>query len=283
MAKANDFKQSLKNNQQSESNNVPTNQQSANPKPKGPRKQVSDLLDRMAPEIEKALPSHLGADRMARVAMTAASSNPKLLQCDPKSFIAAVMQTAQLGLEPNTALGEAYLIPYAGKVQLIISYLGLINLATRSGQYKAIYAHEVYEEDEFYYQYGLRKDIVHKPVDNPRGKPKGYYAVYHLLNGGYDFVYWTTERVQRHAQKYSFAVQKGFDSPWTDEFDQMAKKTVLKDLLKYAPKSIEMNNAVRSDNKESELSDDGVIIDVTDYSDRNSTEQIEQKDNSKTN
>lgn len=242
-------------------------------KKKGPRQQVSDLLDRMAPEIEKALPNHLSADRMARVAMTAVSSNPKLLECDPKSFIGAVMQSAQLGLEPNTALGEAYLVPYAGKVNFQLSYLGLINLATRSGQYKAIYAHEVYAEDEFRYQYGLHKDLIHKPVDNPKGKPIGYYAVYHLLNGGYDFVYWTTERVQRHAKKYSFAVQKGYQSPWNDEFDAMAKKTVLKDLLKYAPKSIEMNNAVRSDDKQSELNEDGVVIDVTNYDEENGEEK----------
>lgn len=242
-------------------------------KSKGPRQQVSDLLDRMAPEIEKALPNHLSVDRMTRIAMTAVSSNPKLLECDHKSFIGAVMQSAQLGVEPNTALGEAYLVPYAGKVNFQLSYLGLINLATRSGQYKAIYAHEVYAEDEFRYQYGLHKDLIHRPVDNPQGKAIGYYAVYHLLNGGYDFVYWTTERVQKHASKYSFAVQKGFQSPWNDEFDAMAKKTVLKDLLKYAPKSIEMQNAVRSDDKQSEISNDGVVIDVTNYDEENKEEE----------
>lgn len=81
------------------------------------------------------------------------------------------------------------------EAQLQLSYLGLIELATRTGKYKAIYAHEVYKEDEFYYEYGLHKNLVHKPVDDPNGEPVGYYAVYHLQNGGFDFAYWTKTRL----------------------------------------------------------------------------------------
>ncbi|CAM5244876.1 hypothetical protein LSPH24S_06379 [Lysinibacillus sphaericus] len=110
----------------------------------------------------------MDADRIARIALTAVRATPKLLECDQMSFLAALMQSAQLGVEPNTGLGQAYLIPYGKQVQFQLGYKGLIDLAVRSGQYKAIYAHEVYKEDEFSFAYGLHKDLVHVPSTNSR-------------------------------------------------------------------------------------------------------------------
>lgn len=249
-------------------------------KEQSPKTQLNHLLKKMAPEIQRALPKHMDSDRMARIAMTAVSNTPKLLECDQMSFIAALMQASQLGVEPNTGLGQAYLIPYAGKVQFQLSYKGLIDLATRSGQYKSIYAHEVYINDEFEYRYGLFKDLIHVPSQEPEGNPIGYYAVYHLKNGGYDFVYWTRERVDKHAKEFSQAVQKGWTSPWITNYDAMAKKTVLKEVLKYAPKSIEMNKAVENDStiKEEIDKDMSTVIDVTDYSEVEENESIEHQD-----
>lgn len=233
-----------------------------------PEKTLNALLKRMGPEIQRALPKHMDADRIARIALTAVRTTPKLLECDQTSFLAAIMQSAQLGVEPNTGLGQAYLIPYGKNVQFQLGYKGLIDLAVRSGQYKAIYAHEVYENDEFEFQYGLHKDLIHKPSTSPEGEPIGYYAVYHLKNGGYDFVYWTKERIDQHAQKFSQAVQKGWTSPWKTNFDAMAKKTVLKEVLKYAPKSIELQKTIEADStiKNEIAADMSEIIDVTDYS-----------------
>lgn len=246
-------------------NQVATNQQGG-VQTKGPKATLNDMLVRMAPEIQRALPKHMDADRMARIAMTAVSNTPKLLECDQTSFIAALMQSAQLGVEPNTGLGQAYLIPYGKKVQFQLSYKGLIDLATRSGQYKAIYAHEVYAEDEFSFSYGLNKDLVHIPSQKPIGNPIGYYAVYHLKNGGYDFIYWTKERIDSHAKKFSMSVQKGYSSPWTTNYDSMAKKTVLKEVLKYAPKSIELEKTVAADETVKEkISEDMSIIDAVHY------------------
>lgn len=234
----------------------------------GPKATLNALLTRMAPEIQKALPSNMNAERFARIAMSAVSTTPKLLECDQTSFLSALMQSAQLGVEPNTGLGQAYLIPYGKNVSFILSYKGLIELATRSGQYKAIYAHEVYANDEFKYSYGLNKDLIHVPSQNPKGQPIGYYAVYHLKNGGYDFVYWTRERIDKHAKEFSQAVQKGWSSPWKTNFDSMAKKTVLKEVLKYAPKSIELQKTVEADETiKTEIHEDmSQVIDVTDYS-----------------
>ncbi len=233
-----------------------------------PEQTLNAMLKRMGPEIQRALPKHMDADRIARIALTAVRTTPKLLECDQMSFMAAVMQSAQLGVEPNTGLGQAYLIPYGKQVQFQLSYKGLIDLATRSGQYKAIYAHEVYQNDEFRFSYGLNKDLVHIPSQEPNGEPIGYYAVYHLKNGGYDFVYWTKERVDQHAQKFSQAVQKGWTSPWKTNYDAMAKKTVLKEVLKYAPKSIELQKTVEADSTiKTELNEDmSQVIDVTEFS-----------------
>lgn len=232
-----------------------------------PEQTLNALLKRMGPEIQRALPKHMDADRIARIALTAVRTTPKLLECDQTSFLAAIMQSAQLGVEPNTGLGQAYLIPYGKNVQFQLGYKGLIDLAVRSGQYKAIYAHEVYENDEFEFSYGLVKDLIHKPAAIPDGEPVGYYAVYHLQNGGYDFVFWTRERIDQHAKKFSQAVQKGWTSPWKTNYDAMAKKTVLKEVLKYAPKSIELQKTVEADSTiKNEISDDmSNVIDVTDY------------------
>lgn len=232
-----------------------------------PEQTLNALLKKMGPEIQRALPKHMDADRIARIALTAVRTTPKLLECDQTSFLAAIMQSAQLGVEPNTGLGQAYLIPYGKQVQFQLGYKGLIDLAVRSGQYKSIYAHEVYEGDEFEFHYGLTKDLIHKPSSIPTGEPIGYYAVYHLQNGGYDFVYWTRERIDNHAQKFSQAVQKGWTSPWKTNYDAMAKKTVLKEVLKYAPKSIELQKSVEADStiKNEIASDMSEIIDVTDY------------------
>lgn len=229
MATTNSIKQQLKNN------NTPVS--------KG--KMLKDTLDSMAPEIARALPKHMDKDRMLRVALTAAQNTPKLFECDRTSFLSAIVVSSQLGLEPNTPLGHSYLIPYGNKVQFQIGYKGLLDLAFRSGMYQAIYAHEVYANDEFSHELGLNKDIKHIPADKPEGEPVGYYAVYKLKNGGFDFTYWSRDKVITHKRKYS----KSNNGPWKDNFDGMAKKTVIIDVLKYAPKSIELAKAVESENK----------------------------------
>jgi recombination protein RecT len=206
------------------------------------------LLKRMQPQIEKALPKHISPDRMARVALTAYNSNSKLKECNPMSVLAAVLISSQLGLEVNTPLGQAYIIPYGKQAQFQIGYKGLLDLAYRSGEYQVIYAMEVYENDEFDFAYGLDPYLTHKPAREPKGEPVYYYAVYKTKNGGSNFRVWSREKIDKHAKKYSQAVQKGWTSPWKTDFDAMAKKTVLKDLLKYAPLSIEMAQQISTDN-----------------------------------
>lgn len=234
---------------------------------------MEQLLTKMGGQIQKALPSMVSSERFQRVALTAFSNNTKLQQCDPMSFIAAMMQSAQLGLEPNTPLGQAYLIPYGKQVQFQIGYKGLLELAQRSGKIKTLYAHEVRENDTFDIDYGLNQTLTHKPLlKGNRGEVIGYYAVYHLDTGGNSFIFMTKDEVLEHAKRFSKTYNSG---PWQTDFDAMAKKTVIKQLLKYAPLSIELQRATSMDETiKTEISDDmslvqdeGIEADFTEVSD----------------
>lgn len=208
---------------------------------------MEQMLQLMSEEVKKALPAQISSDRFQRIALTAFNGNPKLQECDPISFLAAMMQSAQLGLEPNTPLGQAYLIPFGNTVQFQIGYKGLLDLAHRTGQYKNVQAQIVYANDEFEIEYGLNPKLRHVPYMNgKRGEVIGYYGVYNLINGGQGFAYMTKQEVDNHARKFSKTYSKG---PWKTDFDEMAKKTVLKQVLKYAPMSTELQTATSTDEK----------------------------------
>lgn len=202
------------------------------------------LIRRMEPQIRKALPSVITPERFTRIVLTALSSNPKLQACTPMSVMGAMMQAAQLGVEPNTPLGQAYLIPYGGVCQFQLGYKGLIDLAYRSGEVSSIQAHEVHENDTFEYEYGLEPKLRHVPAQTDRGPVTFYYAVLKLKNGGVGFEVMSRDDVETFARKKSKAYNNG---PWKTDFDEMAKKTVLKKVLKYAPLKTEFARAVASD------------------------------------
>lgn len=223
-------------------------------------KNMKDWIVAMKPQIEAALPSVITTERFTRMALTAVSSNPKLANCTPKSFMGALMNAAQLGLEPNTPLGQAYLIPYKNKgvdeVQFQIGYKGLVELAHRSGEFKNIEARVVYENDEFEYEYGLEPKLVHRPAKSNRGKPIYYYAVFTLVNGGFGFEVMSKEDIDIHKNKYSQAAGSKY-SPWNTAYDSMAKKTALKQVLKYAPIKTEFARKINEDETiKSEISND---------------------------
>lgn len=160
------------------------------------------------------------------------------------------MTAAQLGLEPNTPLGQAYLIPYKNKgvseCQFQIGYKGMIDLAYRSGDVEVVQAHAVYENDEFEYEFGLEPKLKHIPASGDRGKPVFYYAMFRTKNGGYGFDVMSVEDIRKHAETYSQSYKSSF-SPWQKHFDEMAKKTVLKRVLKYAPLKSDFARAIAAD------------------------------------
>lgn len=227
---------------------------------KAEKKTMQAYIKAMEPAIKKALPSVITPERFTRMVLSALSSTPKLAECSPQSFLAAMMTAAQLGVEPNTALGQAYLLPYRnhGKMecQFQLGYKGLIDLAYRSGEVSVIQAHTVYENDVFEYELGMDPKLRHVPAKADRGEAVAYYAMFKTKDGGYGFEVMSVDDVQRHAQRYSKSYGSG-SSPWRSNFDEMAKKTVLKRALKYAPlKSDFVRGVAQDETIKAELSDE---------------------------
>jgi len=224
----------------------------------GGRPTIQQYIKQMQSGIKAALPSVMTPERFTRITLSALSANPKLAATTPQSFLGAMMTAAQLGLEPNTPLGQAYLIPYRNhgvlECQFQIGYKGLIDLAYRSGQVSVIMAQVVYENDEFSYSYGLEPTLKHVPAMSDRGTPSFVYAVFRTKDGGYGYDVMSVDDVRAHARKYSKAYNNG---PWQTNFEEMAKKTVLKRVLKYAPLKSDFVRAMAQDETiKAEISED---------------------------
>lgn len=226
---------------------------------------IKDYIKLYENQIARALPSVLTAERFSRMVSTAITKNSKLAECTPQSFIGAMLTAAQLGLEPNTPLGQAYLIPYGNSCQFQIGYKGLLELAYRSGDIKTLEARCVYENDEFSIEYGLNPNLIHKPCFRDKGELIGVYAVYHINNGGYAFEFMSKQEIEEHRNQYSKSC-KNKDSAWQTDFESMAKKTVIKKLLKYAPLKTEFVRAVSEDeqNKTIEFTEENEILILND-------------------
>lgn len=218
---------------------------------------IRTLLEKSKAQLAMALPKHLSVDRLIRVAMTSIQRTPDLLKCDPVTLIGAVMQSAQLGLEPDGILGHAYLIPFKNtkkgiyEVQFMPGYKGLIDLARRSGQVVSIGAHVVYENEDFNLAFGTDEILKHTPLPpSTRGNKKGVYAVAKLKDGSVHFEYLWAEEVEA-IKKTSKAKDFG---PWVTNEEEMWRKTAIRRLAKYLPLSVEFAKASAVD----ELADAGL-------------------------
>lgn len=241
---------------------------------------MQQLLKQMAPAIKAALPSVMTPDRFSRLSLTALNSNAKLQECSPKSFLGAMMQAAQLGLEPNTPLGQAYLIPYRNhgnmECQFQLGYKGMVDLFYRGGG-KVLQSETVYEHDVFEYEYGLDPKIRHVPAKKDRGNPVFVYAIFRTKDDGYGFSVMSMDDIRSHASKYSKSFSNG---PWQTNFEEMAKKTVIKKALKYAPMSVEFQRALAMDETvKTEISDDmyevpSVVIESDGYTVDDATGEV---------
>lgn len=235
------------------------------------RPTMQQYIKQMEGEIKKALPSVITPERFTRIVLSALSTNPKLAETTPQSFLGAMMTAAQLGLEPNTPLGQAYLIPFwnsknrCSECQFQLGYKGLIDLAYRSGDVSVIQAQVVYEHDDFSYSFGLNPELKHVPAKSDRGDPIAVYAMFRTKDDGYGFEVMSMDDIRAHAKKFSKAYGSG---PWQTNFEEMAKKTVLKRVLKYAPlKSDFVRGMAQDETIKTELSEDmysvpGVVIEA---------------------
>lgn len=210
---------------------------------------VRGLLETAAPKMAAVLPEFLTPERLVQVAVACISRTPKLLECTPSSLLHAIMQCAELGLTPSSALGEAYLVPFKDKVTMIPGYRGLVALARRSGQIKDIESVVVREGDRFRYKRGIRLVLEHTPKLGNRQKDK-LIAVY--------MVAWLKGSARPHVEVMDRTEvdairarsRSANDGPWVTDYDEMARKTVVRRGVKMLPMSVALARAVAIDDEE---------------------------------
>ena len=212
------------------------------------RRDLSAQVRAMEAQFALALPRGASAAQLTRDVLTLVSQNRDLAACEPMTVLGGAMAMAQLGLRPGV-LGHGWLIPFKGKATLVIGYQGLLELAHRSGAIASIQAHTVHEADAFRYSFGLNEVLEHTPARGERGEATHYYCVVKSQSGG---VYWDVmTRTDAEVHRDRFAMAKTREGrvvgPWRDHFDAMALKTIIKRVLKLAPRSTEIALAIDVD------------------------------------
>lgn len=234
---------------------------------------IRKMFETSKDQIKLALPRHMTADRLLRVAMTSIQRTPKLLDCTQQSLIACIMTSAQLGLEPDGVTGQAYLIPYGTTCTLIPGYQGLLSLARRSGEISTITAEVVYEKDTYKIVKGLSPVLEHTPYSqSDPGALIAVYAVAKLKDGGVQFKWmwrWEVDRIRKRSKAAN-------DGPWVTDYDAMAKKTVLRQICKELPRSVELAQAVAIDER-AEIGLDQELIPLADSIDAETAEPEQPK------
>ncbi len=240
-------------------------------------KTIAQKIEELKPQLARALPKHLSADRLVRVALTTLRLNPKLQECKAESLMGALMQAGALGLEPGV-LGHCYLVPYGTECTLIVGYRGMIDLARRSGQIQTIYARIVHAGDAFHLRYGLDETLEHVPwhsrEDDERpdeeGAVRGAYLVARFKDGGYLLHYLPLSEIEKH-RKRSRAATSG---PWVSDFEAMCLKTVVRDAWKWLPISVEIADATATADESTHAGIEGK--DLADVVDATATQVAEE-------
>lgn len=223
---------------------------------------IKDLIEESADKLGQALPSHMRPERIIRIAMTTLRMNPALYKCDPMSFLGALFQSAQLGLEPNIE-GQAYIIPYKIRdkktnqyvdvAQFQIGYKGYVELFWRHQSSISIQMEMIHDADHFKFDVG--NNLIEHTWDlrnSDRGPVIGYYAIAGLQYGGKAIKVITRQDALDHGKRFSKCWDKNkqefkYGTPWREHFDAMAMKTILIKLMKILPKSIEIQRAISMD------------------------------------
>jgi recombination protein RecT len=219
--------------------------QVATGKKENPVASFSTFLDKFKPQMALALPKHLTADRMARLAVTAFSSTPKLQECDPKSIVAGIMTSATLGLEIGVD-GQGFLVPYGKTCQFVPGWKGLVDLVSRSGR-ATVWTGAVFQGDEFDYALGDAPYIRHRPgEENDPDLITHVYAVGRVNGSNYPVIeVWTVGKIAKHRDKYNKVGSRHYSFR---DWEMYARKIPLLQVLKYMPKSIELQNALAISN-----------------------------------
>jgi recombination protein RecT len=225
-------------------------------------KDLRTLINESAKELSRALPAHMKPERLVRIALTCVRTNPDLALCTPESFLGALFVAAQIGVEP--VAGQAYILPFNNKrkvgnewrtikeAQFILGYKGLGSLFYRHEKAVQLSWGIVHRGDDFSYEYGTNSSLKHIPAKGDRGPVEGYYVVAQLAGGGKPFMYMTREECLAHGRKHSKTYDRKTNtfyssSPWATNEDAMCLKTVLIQLGKLLPLSVEIQSAIAAD------------------------------------
>lgn len=201
------------------------------------------VVQRMQPEIARALPKGMDADRMARLALTVIRQTPGLAECSAESFAGALLTASALGLEPGVD-GEAYLVPYGGECTFIAGFKGFSKLFFQHPLARHLDAQAVHENDLFDYEYGLDPHLRHRPARKDRGEITDYYAVASLSTGARFLTVLSPEEV---TQIRGASGRRRGNIP--DPMHWMQRKTALRQLLKLTPKTTMLAHALVADER----------------------------------
>lgn len=204
--------------------------------------EVRDELKKREDQLMALLGPSIPLERFLTVALHAANSNPELLKCKPLSIVEAIREAAALRLEPTGLLGDAYLVRYGDQAKLMPGYRGLMKLARRTGDVETIDAQVVYDGDAFALRLGSDPSIVHEPlIDGDRGNYRGAYAWARLRTGEL-VAEWMSYADIQLVRKSSKASENG---PWVTFWGEMARKSVLRRLMKHLPLTTDAEHALR--------------------------------------
>jgi recombination protein RecT len=204
------------------------------------------MLKKLTGEIGHALPKHMNADRMTRIALTEFRKNPNLGKCDPKSICASIVIASQLGLEPGV-LGQGYLVPYKETCQFIPGWQGFADLVSRTGR-ASVWTGAVFKGDEFEYALGDSPFLKHKPGDSDQDLKDllCVYAIGRIKDAQWPVIeVWSVNKVKKHRDRYNKQGDKHYSFA---HFEMYARKVVLLQVIKYMPKSVELAMASDLDN-----------------------------------
>ncbi|MFP5277004.1 MAG: recombinase RecT [Acidobacteriota bacterium] len=206
------------------------------------RNNIVQLLEKQKAQITMALPKHLTADRLCRVAVTEMSKNPQLFQCDPTSVLASIITGAQLGLEFGVD-GQAYLIPYKGVCQFVPGWKGYVDLISRAGR-AAVWTGAVRPGDEFDYDLGDKPFVSHKPGDDDVTPFTKVYAVGRINGAQWPVIeVWSRKKVESHLKRYNKVGDRHYALQNENNLEMYGRKVALLQVMKYMPKSVEVRQA----------------------------------------
>lgn len=234
--------------------------------PKNPLVAFSNFMDKLKPQMALALPKHLTADRMARLALTAFSGSEKLQNCDPKSIAASIMTAGQLGLEPGIN-GAGFLVPYGRTCTFVPGWKGLVDLVARSGR-GTVYTGVIFKDQEYTWLDGARRDlIIHNEtdLDDPDDITHAY-AIGWVKDSSMPIIeLWRVTKIVKHRDKYNKVGKSHYSFR---DWEMYARKIPLLQVLKYMPCSIEVSNAIAishaAESGRGATIENGIVIDMGD-------------------